>query len=381
MLPASNKGAGMNMGFPDVCATPPVGAPIPYPNMALNATAVPFALKTFFSFVNALNLGSMMPTTLGDQPGTMSPFMGPGRYTTGNPRVFVEALPGANLLCPSTGNNMIAGLCAALIPSITNVFLSYASAPRPGVLDAASLSALSAALVPSRDDEIEARMGAVTYARIPVFSLRLPARIHHVIQSALADGASALILDLRHCPGGELTSAVELAGDFLGEGSEIVTVIDGDGDDTVYRSRNEHPYSFPLVLLIDRLTASAAEVFAGSLKAHGRAVIIGERSYGKGSAQALLPGFSEPGAHYATVATMTLANGDSLDGRGVNPDLEIANPLPPPCSADFASPEATAARLAADPALAAALAAAGEARSLASLPQPEPSAPGATATT
>ncbi len=60
MLPASNSGVGMNMGFPDVCVTPvgPVPTPIPYPNMAMNATAVPFAPNVLISFVPGLNMGA-----------------------------------------------------------------------------------------------------------------------------------------------------------------------------------------------------------------------------------------------------------------------------------------------------------------------------------
>ena len=70
-------------------------------------------------------------------------------------------------------------------------------------------------------------------------------------------------------------------------------------------------------------TASAAEILAGCLKAHGRAVVVGERTYGKGSAQAVLPGDAGPGARYATVATFTLPDGEPVEGRGVLPDVEV----------------------------------------------------------
>ncbi len=63
MLPASNKGAGMNIGFPDVCLTPaaPAPVPVPYPNMAMNAMAAPFAATVKVSMMNALNMGSQIP--------------------------------------------------------------------------------------------------------------------------------------------------------------------------------------------------------------------------------------------------------------------------------------------------------------------------------
>src|SRR5262249_12321233 len=135
---------------------------------------------------------------------------------------------------------------------------------------------------------------------------------------------AALILDLRGCPGGEALAAIELAGDFLDDGALVVTATDGDGDDTVYRARQGHPHRFPLFLLVDHGTASAAELFAGALRAHGRAVVVGERTYGKGTAQELVPGFAEPSAHYATVATFTLPNGEPIEGRGICPDIEVS---------------------------------------------------------
>jgi carboxyl-terminal processing protease len=100
-------------------------------------------------------------------------------------------------------------------------------------------------------------------------------------------------------------------------------VIEPDGDEMAFAARQGDPYQFPLALLIDRGTASAAELFAGCLKAHGRAVLVGETTYGKGSIQKLVPGFAEPGAHYATVATFILPNGEPIEGRGVSPHIGL----------------------------------------------------------
>src|SRR6185437_7012540 len=155
MLPACNHGVGMNMCFPDVCLTPPMGVPIPYVNLAMNAMTVPFAIKTFFSFVPALNMGSISPLTLGDPSGCMSPFMGPGMVTVGNPTIFIEGLPGTNLLCPSSGNDMIAPLGAVMVPSVTNVFFSRAGAPPQGDVSTDALRALSSGLEAPAGDEVE----------------------------------------------------------------------------------------------------------------------------------------------------------------------------------------------------------------------------------
>lgn len=325
MLPASNKGVGMNVGFPDVCVTPvgPVPTPIPYPNMALNATAVPFAMTVFLSFVNALNMGAQMPMTLGDQAGTLSPFMGPGRYTMGNPVVNVEGLPAISLLCPTTGNNMVNALGAVLVPSITNVFYSY-SAEAKGDLE--GVRRLRAALDMGRPPEAEVMLpGGLGYLALPVFSLDVPARVYAAVERLLRAGMEALVLDLRDNPGGDLTAFLELAGDFLEPGAALVTMVDGDGDETEYLARKENPYRFALFVLVNRNTASAAELFAGCMQAHGRAIIAGERTFGKGTAQTLVAPSSEPGARYATIASFRLPGGAEMHGAGVRPDIETTS--------------------------------------------------------
>jgi carboxyl-terminal processing protease len=323
MLPASNSGVGMNIGFPDVCVTPvgPVPVPIPYPNMAMNVMAVPFAPNVLISFMPGINMGAETPITLGDQAGVESPFMGPGRYTMGNPTVMVNALPAVNLLCPTSGNDFINPVGAVMVPSITNVFYSRAGGPRQGAVDAEAITHLSRAVAQPATVEVLTPEG-VAFIAVPVFSSGVPARVYSALSRWGVDRVTALILDLRGCPGGELVAALELAGDFLPEGTLLLTATDSDGDDTVYRAHQERPYRVPLVVLVDRHTASAAEIFAGALQVHGRAVVVGERTYGKGTAQELVPGFAEPSASYATVAAFTLPNGQPIEGRGIRPDVE-----------------------------------------------------------
>jgi carboxyl-terminal processing protease len=302
--------------------------------MAMNAMAVPFAPNVLVSFVPALNMGSIIPMTLGDQAGVLSPFMGPGMYTMGNPIVMINALPAINLLCPTTGNNMINPIGAATVPSITNVFYSDASAPPTGEIDKAGIQGLERAL--GRPPTFALAPDGVALATVPVFSDRLPARVHKAVSRWGREEVAALVIDLRGCPGGDVMSAIELAGDFLPAGALVVTARDGDGDDTAYRAREGSPYPFPLFLLVDSATASAAEIFAGALRAHGRAVVVGERTHGKGSAQTLVAGVAESlaagetsspwpraSAHYATVATFILPNGEPIDRRGVLPDIAV----------------------------------------------------------
>lgn len=317
MLPASNKGVGMNMGFPDVCLTPagPVPVPIPYPNMAMHAMAAPFCPTILLSCMPALNMGSIIPMTLGDQPGVANPlFMQMGAFTMGNPKIVLQCLPAINLTCPTTGNMMNNPVGAVLVPSVTNVFFTRAlrdptEIERMLATPEGAGPAVEGALLP----------GGVGHLTLRSFPAGAPSAVYHALKGLGERGMGALILDLRGNPGGEMNAFLQLAGDFLEPGSEIVTMTDVDGDEIVHRARAPHPYAFPLAVLVDRGTASAA-VFAGCLKAHGRATVVGERTYGKGAAQTLVaaPG---GGAVYGTVACFTLPDGSVVQGAGVEPDL------------------------------------------------------------
>lgn len=326
MLIASNRGAGMNIGFPDVCNTPvgPATVPIPYPNFALNAQAVPFSPVVRLTMVNALNLGSKIPMTFGDDAGVAHPTVkGTGQYTMGNPVVYVDNLPAINLLCPTTGNNMNDGVGAVMVPSATNVFYTLAGPPAGAGLDAAALASLGEALSEplAGAGEIAREPGcpAIGVLRVRVFSSALPTLVHNEIRRLTGQGMFALVLDLRGCPGGDLSACARLAGDFLDPGMEIVRVLDADGDELVHRARHDDPYRLPLALLCDRGTASAAEVFAACLQAHGRALVVGEATRGKGTAQRVIS--TEQGALHATVARCARPGGEPIDGVGVVPDV------------------------------------------------------------
>jgi carboxyl-terminal processing protease len=323
----------MNVGFPDICLVPAAPAPIPtpFPNLALNAQAAPFAVTVWISMMNALNMISMIPMTSGDEAGSASPIKGPGRYTMGNPIVYIELMPGINLLCPTTGNNMINALGAVLVPSLVTVFFTYRAGEdfdfvgagaggvtREAVLELDSAMSAPDSLAPGRLLE-----GSIGYVAIPLFMTDLPTLLHNELEALAPAGMRSLILDLRGCPGGDLDACLRLLDDFLEKGSALATVLEPDGDEAVFVARQGNPYQFPLALIIDRGTASAAELFAGCLKAHGRAVLVGETTYGKGSIQKLVAGFAEPGAHYATVASFTLPNGEAVEGRGVYPDVGV----------------------------------------------------------
>lgn len=321
MLPASNRGAGMNIGFPDVCLTPtPAGpVPIPYPNFALNAQAVAFSPVVKVSGVHALNLGSKIPMTFGDDAGTAHPvFKQVGAYVMGNPTVNIDKLPAINLTCPTTGNAGNNAVGAVLVPSAVNVFYSYRA---PGG-SAADLGELGDAMTSS--DAVTASLGAggAGTVRVRLISSDLPARFRAAVRELTDAGAVSLVVDLRGCPGGDVDAAIRWAADFLPDGSEIARVEDSEGDEVVHRARGAATYTMPLTVRVDGGTASAAELFAASMKAHGRGAIVGERTYGKGTLQAVQSTQGKV-AVQATVARWRGPGGVEVDGVGVEPDCEV----------------------------------------------------------
>ena len=140
-----------------------------------------------------------------------------------------------------------------------------------------------------------------------------------------------LVIDLRGNGGGSLQEAIELSGLFL-NGQTVVQVKDSQGKiDAQKSSRRRALYSDPVVVLIDRLSASASEIFAAALQDHGRALIIGNTSFGKGTVQTLIPldkmfsGQEAAGQLKLTVAKFYRANGASTQHKGVSADILLPN--------------------------------------------------------
>ncbi|MDR1144642.1 MAG: S41 family peptidase [Verrucomicrobiales bacterium] len=142
-------------------------------------------------------------------------------------------------------------------------------------------------------------------------------------------GIKALVLDLRNNPGGLLEVAVQVAGKFTPEGTVIVTTEGRVGANRVaaHQARGrEHWLQLPLVVLINRHSASGAEIVAGSLKDLRRAILIGETSYGKGSVQTvqpLDPSLNPPVALRLTTARYYTPSHNPINKVGIAPDIEM----------------------------------------------------------
>lgn len=335
MLPAANKGLSQSFGFPDTCLTPPVGEPIPYPNVAMHAQAATFSPIVSVFMIPALNQASVIQKTTGDEPGRLHwTQMGPGTFDVGNPIVSIHMIPAVHLTTPTDGNTGNDSVGCVVAPGAPNVLYTLAPdaaehsrfiTPLGGARSisrdqqAAMAGRLSG---PPLDGEPQLLPGGVGLIRVNAFSLALPGALHLAIERLASRGMGALLLDLRDCPGGEWAALVAVAADFLEPGSLIATLHDADGDETPYLARGGQPHRLPMILLVNERTASAAELFAGVLQAHRRAAVIGARTHGKGVAQALFPAQGGAGAALGSVADILLPDGVSITGVGVAPDIE-----------------------------------------------------------
>jgi carboxyl-terminal processing protease len=132
-----------------------------------------------------------------------------------------------------------------------------------------------------------------------------------------------LVLDMRGNPGGLLTSAVELADKFLQNGNIVSTRGRSPQEDFNYQAHYGGTWRVPLVVLIDRDSASASEIFAGAILDNNRGDVVGERSFGKGSVQGIFPlGYAGAGVRLTT-ALFYSPNGQKISHQGVTPNVLV----------------------------------------------------------
>lgn len=166
----------------------------------------------------------------------------------------------------------------------------------------------------------------IGYIRIASFSENTAKEFKDALEKEKSQNAKGLIIDLRANPGGLVTSCMDIANMVVPEG-EVVSLIDKSGNKQVFNSSMTEK-ELPIVVLIDGNSASASEILAGALKDRGAATLVGMKSYGKGSVQTILPLFRGDGIKL-TVAKYYTPSGTSIDGIGIQPDVEIAMPEHP----------------------------------------------------
>lgn len=136
-------------------------------------------------------------------------------------------------------------------------------------------------------------------------------------------GMKSLIVDLRGNPGGLLTASVELADKFISDGTIVSTRGRSASEDFDYRAHRVGTWRVPLIVLIDRNSASASEIFAGAIADHRRGAIVGETSYGKGSVQGIFPLAHSKAGLRLTTAKFYSPSGAAISQRGVTPTVSV----------------------------------------------------------
>lgn len=166
----------------------------------------------------------------------------------------------------------------------------------------------------------------VVYIRISSFSEDIDRSIEKAIKDAkkkLGNKLKGVVIDVRNNPGGLLDQAVNVSDLFLDKG-EIVSTRSRNEEDTVkYTAKaGDVAEGLPMVVIINDGSASASEILAGALQDHKRAIILGERSFGKGSVQTVIP-LGKYGAMRLTTARYYTPSGRSIQAKGIEPDIEV----------------------------------------------------------
>ena len=169
--------------------------------------------------------------------------------------------------------------------------------------------------------------GNIGYVRLTEFTEQADATLKRAVKSLRRQAGGklrALVLDLRNNPGGLLDQAVAVSADFVAQGA-IVSTRGRNTEDAAWLDAKgaDILHGAPLVVLINSGSASASEIVAGALQDRHRAVLVGTRSFGKGSVQTVIP-FPGNGAIRLTTARYYTPSGRSIQGRGITPDVLVA---------------------------------------------------------
>ncbi len=159
----------------------------------------------------------------------------------------------------------------------------------------------------------------IGYIRLDEFSSHAAEQMKEAIEKLHEQDASAFVLDLRGNPGGLLFASVDIARMWLSEG-EIVDIVDRQGGHRSFEANNSALTDLPLVILVDKRSASASEILAGALKENRRAVVVGTNTYGKGTVQSV-HSLSDGSGLAVTISRYYPPSGTNINQKGIEPDV------------------------------------------------------------
>ncbi len=164
----------------------------------------------------------------------------------------------------------------------------------------------------------------IAYIKINNFGDKTTDELKAQLQMLLAENPGGLVLDLRGNPGGFRETAIEVASQFIGDGTVMIQRYGNGREETFPAESNGLATEIPLVVLINKGSASASEIVAGAIQDYERGQIVGEQSYGKGTVQNWHTLKNEQGSVRITVARWLTPDGRSIDSKGITPDVEVA---------------------------------------------------------
>jgi carboxyl-terminal processing protease len=163
----------------------------------------------------------------------------------------------------------------------------------------------------------------LAYIELQQFTEETVGDLREELKAINEKGYKGLILDLRRNPGGALDATVDVADMFLNDGL-VLTQVDRDGTRHEYKAKSGgEAVNLPVAILVGPGSASGSEVLSGALRDHGRAKLIGEQTFGKGSVNHLRD-LSNGGALYVTIARWITPNGEQIEGVGLAPDIPVS---------------------------------------------------------
>lgn len=177
-------------------------------------------------------------------------------------------------------------------------------------------------------DPVASRMlqDRVGYVVIRSFGHKTTERLGQILSELKAKGASSFVLDLRQCPGGLLDVSIQVAGLFLPRNAEVLLVERRAGGKEVHRTKADGPFKdVPMVVLIGPKTASGAEIVAAALADHGRALLVGEPTFGKSTVEKIIT-LSNGWSVKLSVGRFASPKGHQWHNQGIIPDIAVSGP-------------------------------------------------------